>query len=53
MVGVEEAEERAMQSDMRNGEEIVRDRIKHIDEILSSREDEDWKPPKDVDIADT
>jgi len=50
---VEEAEERATQSDMRNGEEIVRDRIKHIDEILSSREDENWKPPEDVDIADT
>jgi pantothenate kinase len=40
----EEAERRVAENDLVNGEEIVRCRIKDIDEIISSREDDTWKP---------
>jgi len=48
-----EAEERATNSDLKNGEEIVRDRIKYIHEIISSREDGSWEPQKNIDVTDT
>jgi len=40
---VEEAEKRVMENDLLNGEEIIRDRMK-VDEIVISREDGAWKP---------
>jgi pantothenate kinase len=39
----EEAEGRVSENDLVNGEEIVRCRIKEVDEIIVSREDNDWK----------
>ena len=39
-----EALKRANENDLVNGEEIFRNRIRHIDETIVSREDEDWKP---------
>ena len=40
----EEAEKRARENDLVNGEEIVRCRIRNVDEIIVSREDDGWKP---------
>ncbi len=41
---LEEAERRVSENDLINGEEIVRDRVKQVDEIIVSREDDGWKP---------
>jgi pantothenate kinase len=38
-----EAEARARENDLVNGEEIVRLRLKNIDEVIISREDNTWK----------
>jgi pantothenate kinase len=40
----EEAERRVSKNDLVNGEEIVRYRIKNVDEVIVSREDDAWKP---------
>jgi pantothenate kinase len=41
---VEEAERRVSENDLVNGEEIVRCRVKDIEEIITSKEDDAWKP---------
>jgi len=41
----EEANKRVRENDLVNGEEIVRDRLK-VDEVVISREDDAWKPRK-------
>ena len=40
----EEAERRVTENDLVNGEEIVKCRIKDVDEVIVSREDDAWKP---------
>jgi pantothenate kinase len=40
----EEAERRVTENDLVNGEEIVKCRIKDVDEVIVSREDVAWKP---------
>lgn len=39
----EEANKRVMENDFVNGEEIVKDRLE-VQELLTSIEDDDWKP---------
>jgi len=39
----EEADKRVRENDLVNGEEIIRDRMK-VDEIVVSKEDDAWKP---------
>ena len=39
-----EAEKRVKENDLLNGEEIVKRRIRNVDEIIVSREDDGWKP---------
>jgi pantothenate kinase len=41
---MEEAERRVSENDLVNGEEIVRCRVKGIDEVIISKEDDNWKP---------
>jgi hypothetical protein len=38
----EEADRRAVENDLPNGEEIVRLRIAEVDEVVESREDAGW-----------
>jgi pantothenate kinase len=40
----DEAERRARENDLVNGEEIVRCRIRDVDEVIVSKEDDGWKP---------
>ena len=39
----EEAEMRVRENDLVNGDEIVRCRVKELDEVIVSREDDAWK----------
>lgn len=40
---IEDADRRVRENDLVNGEQIVRERL-HVNEVILSREDDEWKP---------